>query len=212
MRKPGASSQSQTFQSDCGHPWPVVSATGVSEIFNLQPLEWEWCVSRKRAAEGRGMSEVNEGLSAGAWIGTMGHSPRARCQLLGTSVRTCPKPGVRGVCMSIHWQTPSLEQGAREQEAQGQGRGIRQVGDPCWYLGGPMSLGYLWDNCVSAVYVQQAPRWASGSGTRGAGKGGPGSRQGCWASIGVVLVLYGCACSCEPGECVVCPALVTFCL
>lgn len=50
---------------------------------------------------------------------------------------------------------------ARDQEALGLDRDIRSLEGPCWYLGGFMSVGYLWDKCMSAACAQQAPNWTS---------------------------------------------------
>ena len=106
-RREGTGCQLLGSDQGCGHPCPVVSTTGASGVFNLQPLGQEWCVSRKPATRETGVSEANEALSASSWSGTTGHSLCAGCWLLGASGCTFPKPGGHGVCAWICWQTPS---------------------------------------------------------------------------------------------------------
>jgi len=70
----------------------VVSATGVSEVSvprtgasgSLQPpvTEAGMVCAPKMSRRGTGMSEAIEGLSAGSWSRTAGHSPCTWCQLL----------------------------------------------------------------------------------------------------------------------------------
>lgn len=69
----------------CGLPRPVVSTSGGSRFSVLdtgagegldQPLWWGWGTSQCQLLGGTGM---REGLCAGGWRGTMGHSPCAGC-------------------------------------------------------------------------------------------------------------------------------------
>lgn len=102
------------------------------------------------------MSEENEGLSACAWIGTMGHRPRARCQLLGTNVCTFPKPGVWGVYMSIHRQIPSWT--SQEAGSPRSGQRYQAGGGSLMVFWGThefgVSMGQVCECCLNAASTQ----------------------------------------------------------
>lgn len=88
---------------------PVKSQCQVEPVGSLISGHWGGscvCVSQKTALGGTCLSE---GLSTRSWTWSIGHSPCAGCQLLGVSVCTCPKPGLRGVCRQI----PKLDQPVR---------------------------------------------------------------------------------------------------
>ena len=98
------------------------------------------------------------------------HGSQPMCLVLfagGATVCNCPKLCVHGVSLTSKPQAGP----AREQGTLGLGRGVRQGGGLCWYLGGPTRTRCLWDEreCPCACSKHRAGQ-ASGWETCQGGK------------------------------------------
>ena len=170
---------------------------------------------QKSPSGGTGVSEVSEWHRASGWSGTVGHSPCAWCQLLGEcECLYLPKLGVCGVCVCIHRQTSSWTRqrvcrGLRSRQGYQMGGGSMLVFGGTHECGLP--VGRVCECCVFAVSTQldQLVSWGPIGQVRGAGIQAevPDGQRGRASTQGI----HECACACEPGECRVCAALVTFC-
>lgn len=136
----------------CGHPCPLLSASGVSGVWasatgdsgdlGCQPMGWDWSVFPKPATRG---TRVNEWLSVSSWSRKSGYSSCACCQLMRTSVCAFPRLGAGRGCLYMCWQAPSWTRQWVGDLKSGQGcqvgrgsvlvfRGISECGEPVEWM------------------------------------------------------------------------------
>lgn len=156
------------------------------------------------------MCEVSEGLSSGCC--SRSQPVYLLSVSVGERVFILPSPGVYGVyvcvCMRVSSTSKPQVGPATSAAVLGHSRDIRQLEGPCWHLGRPVSVGCLWDNCVSAAcwLLIIKPDQPVGRGTCEAGMGPriqarvPSRQRIC------ATTQESCkyVCACEPRECCVC--------
>lgn len=181
-------------EQNLGHPWTVVSAAGVRA--GTSPSVTEESGGVKHLANGVGRTYAPkysywEGLACVRWVrdsvlvAAAGHSLCTCCQfLLGResssySVQVC----MVCVCMCVSSTSKPQVGPATSAALLSHSRDIRQLEGPCWHVGRPVSVGCLWDKCVSATcwLLIIKPDQPVGRGTCEAGNGaqdpGRGTKQ-----------------------------------